>query len=93
MRLLFLFISRVFYYIIVNIGKHTKAGVVVDNNDKNSKQENSKPDYHFGGIKTYSLEEIEKEVLNDNVYLDVFAGSDLRFKENIRPLSNVLKFF
>ena len=51
----------------------------------------STPEYHFGGIKTFSLEEIEKEVLNDNVYLDVFAGSDLRFKTEITPIVNALE--
>lgn len=50
-----------------------------------------KKDYDFGGIKEFNLEEIEKEVLNDSVYLDVFAGSDLGFKENINPLVNPLE--
>ena len=40
--------------------------------------------YFFGGITEYRLEDIEAEVLNDNVYLDVFAGSDVRFKEEIK---------
>jgi hypothetical protein len=46
--------------------------------------------YYFGGISEYKLEEIEAEVLNDNVYLDVFAGSDVRFKENIESLNGAL---
>jgi hypothetical protein len=50
-----------------------------------------KKDYKFGGIKEFNLEEIEQEVLNDSVYLDVFAGSDLRFKEDISPLQNPLE--
>ncbi len=46
--------------------------------------------YYFGDIKEYNLEKIEAEVLNETVYLDVFAGSDLRFKKNIKPLSDVM---
>lgn len=57
----------------------------------NSNNDNKdKKDYAFGGIKEFNLEEIEKEVLNDSVYLDVFAGSDAGFKENIHPLTNPL---
>lgn len=50
-----------------------------------------KKDYDFGGIKEFNLEEIEKEVLNDSVYLDVFAGSDQAFKTDINPLTNPLE--
>ena len=46
--------------------------------------------YFFGGITEYRLEDIEAEVLNDNVYLDVFAGSDVRFKEEIKNFSGAL---
>jgi len=53
--------------------------------------EENKKDYKFGGIKEFNLEEIEKEVLNDSVYLDVFAGSDAGFKQNIHPLTNPLE--
>ncbi|MBT3583768.1 MAG: tail fiber domain-containing protein [Halobacteriovoraceae bacterium] len=49
-----------------------------------------KPKYYFGGIKEFNLVEIETEVLNDSIYLDVFAGSDSAFKEEIRPLENGL---
>lgn len=49
-----------------------------------------KKDYHFGEIKEYSLEKIEDEILNESLYLDVFAGSDLNFKENIQSLDKVL---
>lgn len=48
--------------------------------DKNDKP---KKEYNFGGIKQYDLEEIESEVLNESIYLDVFAGSDVRFKTDI----------
>ena len=50
-----------------------------------------KKSYDFGGINDFNLEEIENEVLNDSVYLDVFAGSDVRFKENIAPLEGALE--
>lgn len=49
-----------------------------------------KKEYDFGGIKEFNLEEIESEVLNDSVYLDVFAGSDAAFKEDVRPIENSL---
>ncbi len=51
-----------------------------------SAPEEKKP-YDFGGIKEFSLEQIEKEVLNDTTYLDVFAGSDLRLKDDVVPLT------
>ncbi len=48
------------------------------------------PEYYFGDIKEYNLEKIEAEVLNESIYLDVFAGSDLRFKKNITPISDAM---
>lgn len=45
---------------------------------------------YFGGIKEYKLDEIEAEILNDNVYLDVFAGSDVRFKEDVQSFNGAL---
>lgn len=54
--------------------------------DSSNKNQSEKRPYNFGGIKDFNLEEIENEVLNDSVYLDVFAGSDVNFKENIKPL-------
>lgn len=56
-----------------------------------SENNNSKKPYTFGGINDFNLEEIENEVLNDSVYLDVFAGSDARFKENFSPMDDALK--
>lgn len=50
-----------------------------------------KKPYRFGGIKEFNLEDIESEVLNDSIYLDVFAGSDVRFKKNIEPLTDALE--
>ena len=44
----------------------------------------------FGGIKTFDLAQIENEVLNESIYLDVFAGSDMSLKSNIKPLKNSL---
>jgi hypothetical protein len=51
---------------------------------------NNETKYEFGGITKYSLEKIEEELLNEGRYLDVFAGSDLNFKENIQSLDAVL---
>lgn len=47
-----------------------------------------KKEYVFGEIKEYDLEKIETEVLKDSVYLDVFAGSDLAFKEGCAELNS-----
>ena len=47
--------------------------------------------YDFGGIKEFSLQEIEAEVLSDSLYLDVFAGSDIRYKSNIEPVNDALQ--
>lgn len=62
---------------------------------KGTKANSEKKPYDFGGLTEFNLEEIESEVLNDSVYLDVFAGSDLAFKEDVKPtpamLDNVLK--
>lgn len=60
--------------------------------DKSDKKEstNSKKDYDFGKLVKYNLEEIESEVLSDSVYLDVFAGSDPLFKENVNNVSESL---
>lgn len=46
--------------------------------------------YKFGGINEFNLEEIESEVLNESVYLDVFAGSDVRLKSDIEPIRGAL---
>lgn len=55
-----------------------------------SSEENPKKEYNFGGIEEFSLEKIEESILEESIYLDVFAGSDVSFKENIRPLEGVL---
>lgn len=67
--------------------KESKTVVKPDSTNKNESQTN---EYKFGGLAEYSLEKIEQEVLNQSVYLDVFAGSDLAFKENVQKLDNVL---
>lgn len=46
--------------------------------------------YQFGGLKQYDLDQIESEILNESVYLDVFAGSDFHLKQDIKPLENAL---
>jgi hypothetical protein len=48
-------------------------------------------DYRFGALKEFDLEQIETEVLNESIYLDVFAGSDLRLKKDIEPISGALE--
>jgi hypothetical protein len=58
-------------------------------NDQNKK--NEKKSYDFGGVKEFNLEEIEKEILNETVYLDVFAGSDSRFKNDVKKYTNGLE--
>lgn len=45
-----------------------------------------KTEYEFGGIEEFNLQQIEEEILNESIYLDVFAGSDLRFKKEVQPL-------
>ncbi|MEK6577889.1 MAG: PqqD family peptide modification chaperone [Bdellovibrionota bacterium] len=49
------------------------------------------PDYRFGKITEFNLDAIETEVLNENIYLDVFAGSDLRLKKDITGIKNALE--
>ncbi len=45
----------------------------------------------LGQVQEFNLEQIETEVLSESVYLDVFAGSDLRLKTDIQPLENCLE--
>lgn len=60
-------------------------------NEENKKSDTQKPEvYNFGGLKEYSLEQIEAEVLSESTYLDVFAGSDLRLKKDVQGLSGTL---
>lgn len=49
-----------------------------------------KKPYVFGGIQVFDLAQIEQEVLNDSVYLDVFAGSDPLFKTNVKPVDSAV---
>lgn len=64
---------------------------VKDPSQKDNDSGNENKEYRFGGISEYKLEDIEAEVLNDNVYLDVFAGSDIRFKEEVENFNLPLK--
>jgi len=48
------------------------------------------PTYQFGGLREFSLEQIENEVLSESVYLDVFAGSDLRLKADVHEMPATL---
>ncbi|MBY0552898.1 tail fiber domain-containing protein [bacterium] len=51
---------------------------------------NNSATYEFGQLKSFNLAQIESEVLNESIYLDVFAGSDLRLKKDVEPLANPL---
>lgn len=66
---------------------------MTEKNKNEETKENAQKDspYYFGTIKEFNLEQIESEVLFDKVYLDVFAGSDFRFKTNISPITDALK--
>lgn len=55
-----------------------------------SADNDTKKEYNFGGLEELSLEQIENDILQDNGYLDVFAGSDLRFKEDVISYTNSL---
>lgn len=44
-----------------------------------------------GAIKDFNIDQIEKEVLNDSIYLDVFAGSDLSLKKDFSDIENALQ--
>lgn len=55
-----------------------------------NEKDQDKKEYNFGEVKEFNLQEIEEEVLNESIYLDVFAGSDVRFKENIAPLKDAM---
>ncbi len=59
-------------------------------NDNKRDQDPSaqKEAYDFGGIEKFDLEKIESEILNDSIYLDVFAGSEPAFKHSIAPLTS-----
>jgi hypothetical protein len=53
-----------------------------------STDNSNKKKYVFGELTEYDLEKIETEVLRDSVYLDVFAGSDIAFKEDCQKLDS-----
>jgi hypothetical protein len=50
----------------------------------------SKSQSEFGKVQEFDLEQIESEVLNESIYLDVFAGSDLRLKRDVAPIQGAL---
>ena len=64
--------------------------LTMEDNKKCQNSNCAEDGYYFGDIKEYNLEKIEAEVLNESIYLDVFAGSDLRFKKNITPIAESL---
>lgn len=51
-------------------------------------KDKDKKSYDFGGIQVFDLAQIEQEVLNDSIYLDVFAGSDPLFKTNVELIDS-----
>lgn len=53
--------------------------------DSDDKSKEKKP-YHFGEIKAFDIDAFEEEILLDDLYLDVFAGSDPAFKTDIEKL-------
>jgi len=59
-------------------------------NETENTQADGPKKYYFGGIKEFDLEQIESEILDDSVYLDVFAGSDIRYKKNLSPMVDSL---
>lgn len=54
-------------------------------------KEELEKNFTFGELKEFDLEQIETEVLNESVYLDVFAGSDLRIKKEIQSIEGALE--
>ena len=74
-----------------NIIEATQEAVPSTKKDDASALLNKIATYSFGQIKEFNLAEIESEVLNESIYLDVFAGSDLRLKKDIEPLINPLE--
>lgn len=46
--------------------------------------------YELGATQSFDLDKIETEVLNESIYLDVFAGSDLRLKTDVKPVEGAL---
>lgn len=46
--------------------------------------------FRMGEVREFNLEQIETEVLNESIYLDVFAGSDLRLKTALAPIQGAL---
>lgn len=59
-----------------------------DPDDKSKKGDDSKKKkvYYFGEIKSFDIDAFEEEILLDELYLDVFAGSDPAFKTDIQKL-------
>lgn len=59
-----------------------------DSDDKSKKADDrkEKKTYHFGEIKAFDIDAFEEEILLDDLYLDVFAGSDPAFKTDVEKL-------
>ena len=54
-------------------------------------EDKSKEEYYFGGIREYSFQFLEEEILKASPeYIEVFAGSDVRLKKDILSMNNCL---
>ncbi len=79
------------------ISKLTELGILItapmlneQNPDVISSVVDAVKEYKFLEVKAFDLAQIESEVLNESIYLDVFAGSDMRLKENVKTIENSL---
>lgn len=61
-----------------------------DQNNNSNQDNKNESAYYFGSLKEYNLEQIESEVLSESIYLDVFAGSDLRLKSDVNEMRTAL---
>lgn len=58
-----------------------------DSSKKKSDERKEKKAYYFGEIKAFDIDAFEEEILLDDLYLDVFAGSDPAFKTDVEKLN------
>lgn len=82
------FISKL---ISLNIIETTQEAIPSTKNDDSAALFGKISSYNFGQIREFDLAQIETEVLNESIYLDVFAGSDLRLKKDVEALKNPLE--
>jgi len=72
-----------------------KNGLLEEGDEKESKNFDttslSMEKYEVGTVQIFDLDKIETEVLNESIYLDVFAGSDLRLKTDVKRVEGALE--